>query len=53
MDFISMTFEPTDRRPLYQQLYSWLAGEIAAGRLSLNSYVTASSWAVKWANPSR
>ena len=33
MDFISMTFEPTDRRPLYQQLYSWLAGEIAAGRL--------------------
>ena len=33
MDFISMTFEPTDRRPLYQQLYSWLAGEIASGRL--------------------
>ena len=33
MEFIPMTFDPTDRRPLYQQLYGWLAGEIAAGRL--------------------
>lgn len=28
-----MTFMPGDRRPLYQQLYSWLAGEITSGRL--------------------
>lgn len=33
MEFIPMTFDPADRRPLYQQLYGWLAGEIAAGRL--------------------
>ena len=29
-----MTFDASDKRPLYQQLYSWIAGEIAAGRLA-------------------
>ncbi|HIV86501.1 MAG TPA: PLP-dependent aminotransferase family protein [Candidatus Pygmaiobacter gallistercoris] len=34
MEFIPMTFDPADPRPLYQQLYSWLAGEITAGHLA-------------------
>ena len=34
MDYLPITFDPENHRPLYQQLYSWIASEIAAGRLA-------------------
>ncbi len=34
MEYLPMTFDPSDPRPLYQQLYGWIAAEIAAGQLA-------------------
>lgn len=33
MEYFPLTLDAADSRPLYQQLYAWLAGEISAGRL--------------------